>query len=68
MTEWISVKDRLPEIDKKVIIWNMDIPDIEYMEMGYYDKNYDNKYEWRTEEYTGINVTHWRYLPEPPHE
>ncbi len=65
MSEWISVEDRLPVEDKKVIVWDMDYPDIEFMRMGYYDPSSGTETGWRCEEYMDLYVTHWMPLPEP---
>lgn len=67
MMEWISVTNRLPEIDKPVITWHMEYPDIEFMRIGYYDPSSETKSGWRDDEYCNINVTHWMPLPNPPH-
>lgn len=59
MSEWISVKDRLPSRTMKVITWNgisinMDI----YSETtGLFFTGADND---------RLSVTHWMPLPEPP--
>lgn len=57
--EWISVKDRLPEIKQGVIVW--------LSEKGFNEHNvakttYD-KYGFNLS-----NVTHWMPLPTPPSE
>ncbi len=60
MSEWISVKDRLPEIDGIYLI-------IKETGMGYSDKvavcEYGFKYG-----FDRVGVTHWMPLPEPPNE
>lgn len=58
--EWISVKDRLPEDNKEVLIYCGS-----YHELGWYESN--NK-SWRSD-FLGCctdDVTHWIPLPEPP--
>lgn len=57
-SEWISVKDRLPEDDKQVIGW---MPD-QYKFMTYED----DTGVWYDEEYINWEVTHWMPLPELP--
>jgi hypothetical protein len=55
--EWISVKDRLPDIDELCLL-SMEnrITKYRWVVIGYYHTNYD--------EY----VTHWMPLPTPPIE
>ncbi len=67
MTEWISVKDRLPEKDTKVLCY-------------YYDQYRDVMEYWYDDEITGKNcffnppmapvedVQYWMPLPLPPGE
>lgn len=71
MTEWISVKDRLPEIGQEVLVFRP------YAHI-HYDKNitidarsgsermvYDGaRHDWHKPNY----VTHWMPLPEAPKE
>ena len=68
--EWISVKDRLPEFGKKVLVCDVDAePDIAndihmfclwHDEDGHYWTDGD---EWVID---FENVSHWMPLPEPP--
>lgn len=68
--EWISVKDRLPEIGQKVLVFDVDaeldiskdihIFSFECDEDGYYWS--DEGGWWNDFE----NVSHWMPLPEPP--
>ena len=58
MSEWISVKDRLPEPNTAVLVCRD----------GYYGSEvavavYKDEY---LKFITGYNVTHWMPLPEPP--
>ncbi len=58
--EWISVKDRLPEDNKEVLIYCGS-----YHELGWYES--DNK-SWRSD-FLGCctdDITHWMPLPQPP--
>lgn len=61
--EWISVKDRLPEVDQGILLyWNDDIC------TGYLTK-YGNDFifcDGFTDDYEKEFVTHWMPLPEPP--
>jgi hypothetical protein len=66
MSEWIRVKDRLPEIEKKVLVWDEEIPDPEFVDIGYYDPDFNPKNGWHCKEYMDCHVTHWRPLPKPP--
>lgn len=59
---WISVKDRLPDNGKEVLILNND-KDI-YLGM-YVDEAKSFFFDFGME-YHKIEVTHWRPLPEPP--
>ena len=62
MIEWISVKERLPSPDQKVIFWYAGS-----IYTGKLANETDN--EWRTEELGALpyrNVTHWAEFPEPP--
>ena len=55
---WISVKDRLPEEGKEVLVWNDE-------SFCYVDEIKNGK--WRIPgDYSGN--THWMPLPEPPQE
>lgn len=68
MSEWISVKDKLPESNRVIVCYLKD-----YVHEGYYCKKkkafynewnpYASIYESRIE-----HVTHWQSLPEPPKE
>jgi hypothetical protein len=64
MTEWISVKDRLPAKHECVLIYDSVCHNI-YMEWR--DDDLD---VWFSEEYLPdfVYVTHWMPLPEPPKE
>ena len=53
---WISVKDRLPEKNTDVLIYNIE----EYMGTDFLTK--DGKWFWNEE----LPPTHWMPLPEPP--
>ena len=60
MSEWISVKDRLPEKDGRYLAITK-----HYKQpvIAQYTKN--EKYPWN---WLMNNVTHWMPLPEPPKE
>lgn len=69
MSEWISVKDGLPEVPQgyeqvQVIIWSENGLDV-----AWYQSNNNEFYDmagWLGSEING--VTHWMPLPEPPKE
>ena len=64
--EWISVNERLPKVEQKVLVWEEGSPDPEFVDIGYYDPDVGKKSGWRCEEYMDIYVTHWMPLPAPP--
>ena len=49
--EWISAKDRLPELEKEVLVYDS------------FGKMYIGLI---TDGWKGLYVTHWMPLPEPP--
>ena len=63
--EWISVKDRLPEKEKEVLVyWTNTSQCKRHYEIIYYTGDHwfcldDKVRPW-------IKVTHWMPLPEPP--
>lgn len=61
--EWISVKDRLPEIDNEYIV-ALDFLEVKSTTMNF--MSVTNK--WHTMSSLDISkrVTHWMPLPEPP--
>jgi hypothetical protein len=62
MSEWISVKDRLPENGQRVLCYN------KYMYVKDYDcVFYDGDFNWTGSRIGQIEgVTHWMPLPKPP--
>jgi hypothetical protein len=76
-TNWISIKDSLPEFHKDVLLfnsWETDGKKSQCMEVGclssyntYMTSDGESKScEWYAE--FGVNVTHWMPLPEPPND
>ena len=66
--EWISVKDRLPERDQKVLVY--DAGDETEIHVYHLREDLDGLY-WDDESGWAVdfeNVTHWMPLPEPPKE
>lgn len=59
--EWISVHDRLPEEETKVLVCR----DWQYIEIGYVWM--DDWFTWENNEVIPF-VTHWAELPELPEE
>lgn len=65
MSEWISVEERLPEYDEKVLIWTGRTTVRGYR--SHTDKQGEHyKLNWPSND--AANVTHWMPLPEPPTE
>ena len=56
LPKWIPVKERLPENDKTVLVWNRR-NSREYFDV--YDHGRWIIFEWE-------DITHWMPLPEPP--
>lgn len=73
MSEWISVKDRLPEHPELVLAIVSGKPWKNVTLDGAYQlASYDPDCGWIVEEYPeweeGAVVSHWMPLPEPPEE
>lgn len=67
MSNWISVKDRLPNNSNEVIVFCLD----DVVTTGKYIRVSKDKYLWKAPIYSpyidnNLNVTHWQPLPEPP--
>lgn len=54
---WISVKDRLPDTDREVLVYDLDF--------GYFVLSYIGM-KWEGLPFFHPNVTHWQELPDPP--
>lgn len=52
--EWISVKERMPEEDKPILVFGKDGAEIY---SGFHVMDFNNYYK---------DVTHWMPLPSPP--
>ena len=57
--KWISVKDRLPEDERHVLVWVKD---------GYSLIDWTFNGKWQVNPYMRNDITHWMPLPEPPLE
>ena len=68
MTEWISVKDRLPELDAPILAWVSTY----YQNRGGFEiaMRWAQDGKWWTLRACELrnSVTHWMPLPEPPAE
>ena len=71
--EWISVKDRLPDLDAEVLVYvnGNSFNNGPYSDIGisYLTKYYGDRYEgwdWSCTMSNQEVVTHWMLLPEPP--
>ena len=62
--EWISVKDRMPEQNIRVLVWMQDNEE-EYTQIDTdrWSCTMEQGYHWIR---WGNNVTHWMPLPKPP--
>lgn len=79
-SEWVSVKDRLPDPYKKVLVrldhWAGVDTYLAFYDTergwcdygGYFDDGTNNDGEPLTYETAGVNVTHWMSLPKLPEE
>jgi hypothetical protein len=71
MSEWISVKDRLPEQDGKYLLLVQKRHSIGTFYNGYFYKSTAPKRyykSWLTENKRYVCVTHWMALPDLPKE
>ena len=68
--EWISVKDRLPEVDDMYLCVVKDDDGEAFIDMRSFHSNYKNKFLFLNREHFEENsqyeVTHWMTLPELP--
>lgn len=63
MSEWISVKDRLPEGYKDVLVCFENSSGY-HVDITFYSDKLDYGEGW----YLTADITHWMPLPEPPKE
>lgn len=61
---WISVKDRLPELNIHVLVcFTGTMTGNKLMKVDYTLQYHNNDVEWK---HTSGGITHWMPLPEPP--
>ncbi len=61
MSEWISVKDRVPEEGERVLVYNPTCSEKHRVDIEYrFDRNF-----WESDGVYSY-ITHWMPLPEPP--
>lgn len=67
MPEWISVKDRLPPENIRVLLYDLITPSGMVGELVILKSS---KWYWRTDKWRAESnqVSHWMTLPEPPKE
>ena len=70
-SEWISVEDRMPEIDEFVLVlraWDGKLSQcVDKLELHHDCEEPEGKQDWYDFLYSHIcEVTHWQPLPEPP--
>ena len=64
MSDWISVKERLPKCQGSYLVCKTYDDGDRIVTIDLYSRNfYSNVFDW-----TRNNVTHWQPLPEPPKE
>lgn len=82
MSEWISVKDRLPKKDGRYLTWhkwyNNDMYDVRYFakcledvdDYDFYNRKHSGFYDYSSEygHYEIDDITYWMPLPKPPEE
>lgn len=70
VSQWISVKDRLPKSEKEVLVWYKYTWDAVSTSYGFgINRWYSNTKQWRNGcLLKGIEVLYWQPLPEPPKE
>lgn len=66
MSEWIPVKDRLPQIDHQRVAIYFPRRLVNPIDFAYYNKNGNFFFTYSTGSINEGDVTHWMPLPEPP--
>jgi len=68
MSQWIKVEDKLPEVEKDVLLF--DPGSCQRIFLGYIECEGAGKF-WRVDGFSNCylgDFTHWMPLPEPPKE
>jgi hypothetical protein len=72
MSEWISVKDEMPEYDTPVLVYRWPDGNDEqhpiFVAVLDNDVNIGVHFASFVNGHIGVNITHWMPLPEPPQE
>lgn len=69
MSEWISVKDKLPEVSGDYMVWD---PVAKIVQIVHYSKKHNlwNSRDYYSEEekarFSIDTITHWQPVPAPP--
>jgi hypothetical protein len=69
MSEWISVKERMPEEGKRVLVYRPDLKVVLICEYYKVSQNWRDCGEWHGDDDYDFHIqygTHWMPLPEPP--
>ena len=65
--EWVSVEERLPEVDDSVLVYIIDtFNNRGNIVITKYTIGLNSKMEWLGFEYNSFKATHWMPLPAPP--
>jgi hypothetical protein len=74
MPQWISVKDKLPELRQEVLVWYDNGYEVAYLQkfeppkLQYPQFNNVEMFEWCFGDFEDFDVTHWMPLPDMPKE
>lgn len=68
--KWISVKERLPETENKVVVYRWTTNETYFATCNFRDQKNSRRWEINGMEYFPgrDNISHWMPLPEPPKE
>jgi len=68
MSDWISIKDRLPELHQYVLTWTTDADDNYIVSMAVWNGDRKGGRFIADNGYRDTDVTHWMPLPEKPND
>ncbi len=69
MSEWISVKDKLPDKPGEYLVYYKGRAGlIDYAAFGEYSVGYFRGTSWDNNSYRGYVITHWVPLPKQPED